>query len=366
MEHNFSGPSYTLGIEEELMIVDGEAYNLVNAIESLIEDAEEGEIKPELMESVLEIATKPAANTVEAGRQLAALRAKVRERASHRGLTIGSAGTHPFAMWEDQRIAARPRYRDLVSSLRFVARQELIFGMHVHVGVDDPDKAIHVANGMRVHLAVLLALSANSPFWRAQATGMLSARTPIFRQFPRVGIPPAYADWDHYAREIAFMVDSGVMEDYTYLWYDVRPHPSLGTVEIRVCDSQTRIEHTLGLAALIQAMVRELAEHYDSGARLAAYPWQMLDENKWLAARHGLDGELVDLPSSDRVATKALARRLVDRLRDHATDLGSAEHLDAVEDLVARGNGAARQIVVYEANHDLREVMAEIVEATGA
>jgi carboxylate-amine ligase len=238
--------------------------------------------------------------------------------------------------------------------------------MHVHVGIDDPDKAIHVANGMRVHLAVLLALSANSPFWRAQATGLLSARTPIFRQFPRVGIPPAWESWDDYEREIAFMVASGVMEDYTYLWYDVRPHPALGTVEIRVCDSQTRIEHTLGLTALIQAMVRELSEHHDSGERLAAYPWQMLDENKWLAARHGLDGELVDLPSSDRVATKALARRLLDRLRDHAIDLGSAAELDAVEDLLARGNGAARQIVVYEANHDLREVMAEIVEATGA
>jgi len=133
-----------------------------------------------------------------------------------------------------------------------------------------------------------------------------------------------------------------------------------------VCDSQTRVEHTLGLTALIQAMVRELSEHHASGARLAAYPWQMLDENKWLAARHGLDGELVDLPSSDRVATKALARRLLDRLRDHAVDLGSAGELDAVDDLLARGNGAARQIVVYEANHDLREVMAEIVEATGA
>jgi carboxylate-amine ligase len=219
---------------------------------------------------------------------------------------------------------------------------------------------------MRVHLAVLLALSANSPFWRAQATGLMSARTPIFRQFPRVGVPPAWDDWAHYEREVEFMVASGVMENPTYLWYDVRPHPALGTVEIRVCDSQTRVEHTLGLTALIQAMVRELAEHHDSGGALAAYPWQMLDENKWLAARHGLDGELVDLPSSDRVATRALARRLVDRLRDHARDLGSEAELEAVEDLVARGNGAARQVVVYEANHDLREVMAEIVGATGA
>ncbi len=364
MEHNFHGPSYTIGIEEELMIVDHESYGLVNAIESLLEDAEDGEIKPELMESVLEISTNPAPNIARAGEQLRRLRAQVRGRAAGRGLTVGSAGTHPFAMWEDQRIVARPRYRELVTALRFVARQELIFGMHVHVGIDDPDKAIYIANGMRVHLAVLLALSANSPFWRADSTGLLSTRTPIFRAFPRVGIPPHYRDWADYEREITFMVESGVMEDYTWLWYDVRPHPNFGTVEVRVCDSQTRVEHTLALAALIQAMVKELAEHFDEGGELAAYPWQMLDENKWLAARHGLDWELVDLPSSERVATKTLARRLLDRLREHAQDLGSADELEGIADLVARGNGAARQMVVYEANHDLREVMAEIVAAT--
>ncbi|MGZ4271728.1 MAG: carboxylate-amine ligase [Solirubrobacteraceae bacterium] len=364
MEHNFDGPSYTIGIEEELMIVDAESYALVNAIESLLEEAPDGEIKPELMESVLEISTTPQPNTREAGRQLRALRRQVTGTAGERGLTIGSAGTHPFAMWEDQRIVARPRYRDLISALRFVARQELIFGMHVHVGVDDPDKAIHVANGMRVHLAVLLALSANSPFWRADSTGLMSTRTPIFRAFPRVGVPPHYDGWEGYQREIAFMIDSHVMEDYTYLWYDVRPHPKFGTVEVRVCDSQTRVEHTLALAALIQAMVRELCEHYESGRALGTYPWQMLDENKWLAARHGLEGELVDLPFSERVSTRALARRLVDRLREHAQDLGSARELEAIDDLLLRGNGAQRQVVVYEANHDLREVMAEIVAAT--
>src|SRR5919197_6750698 len=366
MKHNFRGPSYTIGIEEELMIVDGETYDLVNAIESLLEDAADGEIKPELMESVLEIATQPAANTAEAGRRLRALRGQVRESAGRRGLRIGSAGTHPFAMWEDQRIAARPRYRDLVSALRFVARQELIFGMHVHVGLDDADKAIHVTNGMRVHLPVLLALSANSPFWRADSTGLHSVRTPIFRAFPRVGVPPAYRDWADYERQIGFMVESGVMDDYTYLWYDVRPHPTLGTVEIRVCDSQTRVEHTIALAALTQAMIKELAEHFEAGNQLSDYPWQMLDENKWLAARHGLDGELVDLPSSERVATKTLARRLLERLREHAQDLGSGDELEGIADLVARGNGAARQLVVYEANHDLREVMAEIVAAPAA
>jgi carboxylate-amine ligase len=217
---------------------------------------------------------------------------------------------------------------------------------------------------MRVHVPVLLALSANSPYWRGDPTGLHSTRMPIFRAFPRVGIPPRYADWADYERQIGFMIDSGVMEDYTYLWYDVRPHPKFGTVEIRACDAQTRVEHTLGLAALIQAMVKELSEHYEQGRPLTEYPWQMLDENKWLAARHGLEGEIVDLPSSERVATKALARRLVDRLRPHAEDLGSGADLDGIVDLIERGTGADRQVIVYEANHDLREVMAEIVEAT--
>jgi carboxylate-amine ligase len=364
VEHRFEGHAYTVGIEEELMILDAQSFDLVNAIERMLEPAPLGEIKPELMESVLEISTDPCANIAEAGEQLRALRRQVSATAASRDMAIGSAGTHPFAMWEDQRIVARPRYRDLISALRFVARQELIFGMHVHVGVDDPDKAIHVANGMRVHMPVLLGLSANSPFWRAGTTGMASTRTPIFRAFPRVGIPPTYDDWEDYERRIEFMIKARVIEDYTYLWHDVRPHAKFGTVEIRVMDSQTHVEHSLGLAALVQALVRELAEHFDAGTSLSQYPFEMLDENKWLAARHGLDGELVDLPSSDRVATRVLARRLIDRMREHCTDLGSLSELDAVEDLLARGNGAARQIVVYEANHDLREVMAEIVAAT--
>ena len=330
------------------MIVDSETLDLTNSIEEMLRALQEtgaaGDVKPELMESVCEIATSPCRDAAEARTQLAELRSTVAEVAEARGLAIGAAGTHPFAMWEDQRIVRRPRYRDLIAGLQFVARQELIFGIHVHVGLDDPDKAIHVVNGMRVHLPVLLALSANSPFWRGQSTGMLSARTPIFRAFPRVGIPPRYEDYADWSRRIEFMVDSRVISDYTYLWYDVRPHPQFGTVEIRVMDSQTRLEHTVGLAALAQAMVKELAEHFESGEPLSEYPWQMLDENKWLAARHGLDAELVDLPSSERVGAKALA---------------------GIRDLLERGNGATRQIVVYEANHDLNEVMAEIIAATG-
>jgi len=364
MEHNFTGPSYTIGVEEELMIVDEGSLELANAIESLLQDAPAGEIKPELMESVLEISTDPCRDTPEVAAQLGDLRRQVAASAAARGLRIGSAGTHPFAMWEDQRIVARERYRGLVSSLAYVARQELLFGMHVHVGIDDPDKAIHVADGMRVHVPVLVAIAANSPFWRAAATGLASTRTPIFRSFPRVGTPPAYRNWTDYERRIEFMVRSGVVEDYTYLWYDVRPHPRLGTVEIRAMDSQTRLEHTVALAALTQALVKELAEHYQAGKRLSKYPWEMLDENKWLAARHGLEGELVDLPSSNRIQARALARRLYDRMREHAQDLGGEADLEGIVDLLERGNGAQRQRVVFEANHDLREVMAEIVAVT--
>jgi carboxylate-amine ligase len=364
VEHRFTGPAYTIGIEEELMILDGTTLELVNAIESMLEPAEAGEIKPELMESVLEIATEPCETIKQADQQLRALRRQVIETARDKGMAIGAAGTHPFAHWEDQRIVARPRYRDLVSALRFVARQELIFGVHVHVGIDDPDKAIHVANGMHVHMPVLLGLSANSPFWRGDATGLASTRHPVFRAFPRVGLPPRYEDWEDYSRRIEFMIKAKVIDDYTYLWHDVRPHPNFGTVEVRVMDSQTRVEHTLGLAALVQALIKELCEHFETGEQLAKYPFEMLDENKWLAARHGLEGELVDLPSSERVQTRALARRLLDRMREHAQDLGSANELEAVEDLLEHGEGAARQTVVYEANHDMRELMAEIVEAT--
>jgi carboxylate-amine ligase len=368
MEHRFSGPSYTLGIEEELMIVDEQTLDLVNSIERLLSDLSEipteGEVKPELMESVCEIATTPVKNTVEAGAQLRALRRTVNQVAHQHGLRIGSAGTHPFALWEDQRIVARPRYRDLISGLQFVARQEIIFGIHVHVGVDNPDKAIHVTNGMRVHLPLLLALSGNSPFWRGDNTGLDSTRTPIFRAFPRVGIPPRYDDFEDWARRIEFMMGSKVIGDYTYLWYDVRPHPNFGTVEVRVMDSQTRVEHTLALAALVQAMVKELSEHFDEGKKLSRYPYEMLDENKWMAARHGLGAQLVDLPVRERVPVPELTRRLMERLRPHARELGSEEDFDCIEEILDRGNGASRQEVVYEANHDLREVVSEILDAT--
>jgi glutamate---cysteine ligase / carboxylate-amine ligase len=367
MEPKFTGPSFTLGVEEELMILDSKTFALANEIEAVIGAYRgDGEVKPELMQSVLEIATPPCDGVAEVGEHVRRLRREVVEAAGRHGLCIGSSGTHPFALWEEQRVSKDPRYRHIIAALRFIARQEIIFGLHVHVGIEGAERAVHVANGMRVHIPILQALSANSPYWRADETGLASARMPIFRAFPRVGIPPKYRDWADYEERIGFMVDAGVIEDYTYLWYDVRPHPNLGTVEVRAMDAQTHVEHTLALTALIQAMARELAEHHAAGRKLGEYPYEMLDENKWLAARHGLEGELVDLPQRRMVPAKELARRLYDRLREHAQDLGAANELEGILDLIERGTGAHRQRVVYEANHDWTELLREIVDATRA
>ena len=329
------------------MIVHAEGYDLVNAIETLLEDAPAGDIKPELMESVLEISTDPCASTAEAGAQLRALRAQVhRDGRRAAGLTIGSAG-HPSVRDvggpadRRPRPLPRPRSRRCASS----RARSCIFGMHVHVGVDGPDKAIHVADGMRVHMPVLLALSVNSPFWRADATGLHSTRTPIFRAFPRVGVPPAYGDWEDYADQIDFMTGSGVMEDYTYLWYDVRPHPSFGTVEIRVCDSQTRIEHTLGARGAdpgdgqgaVRALRRGRASCPTTRGRCSTRT------SGWRRATASTPRSSTCRAPS-RVSARDLARRLLDRLRPHAEELGSAAELEGIDDLLRSGTGSERQL----------------------
>jgi carboxylate-amine ligase len=369
MEHHFTGPPYTLGVEEELMIVDQKSMDLVPAIEEMIVAVPQetlGQVKPELIQSVLEIATDVCRNVGEAAGQLEDLRRRVRETAEAKGLTIGSAATHPFAHWEDQRIVKRERYREIVDMLGFVARQELLFGLHVHVGIDDPDKAIHVANGMRVHIPILLALSTNSPFWRGRPTGLKSSRTPIFRLLPRVGIPPRFDGWMEYCERLRFMVAAGAVPDYTFLWWDVRPHPNLGTVELRSCDAQTRLEHTIALTALVQAMVKELAEHFEAGYELTPFPAELLDENKWLAARYGIQGDLIDLPRSDRIPAAELARRLVERLQPHARELGSEREFEVLGDLIEHGSGADRQLAEYRANRDMVALVRAIVEATAA
>jgi carboxylate-amine ligase len=361
MDHAFRESRFTVGVEEELMIVDAETHDLVNAVEQLLDDPPVGTIKPELMESVLEIATDPCRTVADAGDQLRTLRRHTNATAARRGLAIASAGTHPLGLWEKQRIVRRPRYHALVDELAFVARQELVFGMHVHVGLDDPETAIAVANGLREYVPLLLGLSANSPFWRGEETGLQSTRMPVFKAFPRVGIPPYYADWDDYVARVRRMVDAGMIGDYTYLWWDIRPHPRLGTVEIRAMDGQTRLEHTIALTALVQSLVRALASAHADGEPTVDHPNEVLEANKWLAARYGTDARILDVSTNTVVRIEDLTRKLLDRLRDHADELGCAAELAGVSDLLDVGNGAHRQLIVYRANHDLRDLLAEIV-----
>ena len=369
LEYRFDGPPFTIGVEEELMLIDAQTFDLAHEIEAVlagVPDHLEGQVKPELMQSVLEVATTPCANVAEAAAQLVDLRRFVTEVAESRGCLVGAAGTHPFALPEDQRIVDRERYRELAEELGYIARQEIIFGTHVHVAIDGADKAIYVADGIRRYLPLLLALSANSPFWRGQRTGMMSTRTPIFRAFPRVGIPPHYGTWEIYSRRVELMMESGAIEDYSYLWWDVRPHPNLGTVETRVFDQQTRIEHTVSLTALTVSLAHRLASRFDDGEVLVEVPTELVDDNKVRAALRGLEGALVDFPHRKVVPAPDMVRHLVDLLREDAEELGCLAELEGIDDLIVRGTGARRQLEVADAGADLRALVGEIAATSRA
>ncbi len=367
LEHNFTGTPFTLGIEEELMICDAETLELSQSIETILGDlpaALPGEVKPELMQSVLEVATRPCRDVSEAGEQLRSLRRTVREVAAKNGLAIGAAGTHPAALYEDQLIVDRPRYRELAQELSWIAEQELIFGTHVHVGIDGAEKAIYVADGMRGYLPLLLGMSSNSPLWRGKTTGMMSSRTPVFRAFPRVGVPPYYGTWDIYSHRVEQMMRGGAIPDYTYLWWDVRPHPNLGTVELRVFDQQTRVEHTIAFAALGQALAHRLAGEYDEGVPSIEHPHELIDDNKVRAAVVGIEGKLIDFDHGLEVPGGKMAQGVIDDLIDHAQELGCERELSALDDLMENGTGARRQLNWLSEHGEIGGLMSEIVAAT--
>jgi carboxylate-amine ligase len=367
LEHNFSGTPFTLGIEEELMICDAETLELSQSVDVILGDLPDdlpGEVKPELMQSVLEVATRPCADVAEAGDQLRSLRRTVREVAAKNGLAIGAAGTHPAALYEDQLIVDRPRYRELAAELSWIAEQELIFGTHVHVGIDDAEKAIYVADGMRGYLPLLLGMSSNSPLWRGRTTGMMSSRTPVFRAFPRVGIPPYYGTWNIYSHRVEQMMRGGAIPDYTYLWWDVRPHPNLGTVELRVFDQQTRVEHTIGFAALGQALAHRLAADWDEGVPSIEHPHELIDDNKVRASVVGIEGKLIDFDHGLEVPGATMARGVIDDLREHAQEVGCDGELAVLDDLIENGTGARRQLDWLSDQGDVGGLMREIVAAS--
>jgi carboxylate-amine ligase len=320
------------------------------------------------MESTVEAATPVCKTIDDARRELVALRRGIGGAAETLGLVIGAAGTHPFSRSEDQRITAHDRYRALIDQLQYVARRELVFGMHVHVAVPDPETCIKVMEGVVIELPVLLALSVNSPFWRGHETGLQSTRTAVFAGFPRSGLPPRFDSYDDYADSVGWMEDTGAIDDYTHLWWDVRPHPRLGTIELRVADCQFDVDYAMGLTAYVQALVKSLVEAVEHDHPPVAYHRMLAAENKWLAARYGLDAQLMDLAAGERVKTRAseLATRRLEELMPHARELGCDDALREVERIVSNGTGATRQLRVYRANHDLEELLRELSDVTAA
>ena len=371
LDHKFgSGAPYTLGVEEEYMLLDPETFDLVQHIETVLGaasgDALAGQLNTELMQSVLEIATPVCRTAAEVLHELTTLRRYVRDLAQGQGLRVGSAGTHPFSLFERQRITAKDRYRVLIDQLQYVARRELIFGMHIHVAVDDPDKAIQVGNGLLPQLGPLLALSASSPFWRGEPTGLASSRQIVFSAFPRSGPPPRFRDYEDYAEVVGQLERTGCIADYTHIWWDIRPHPKWGTVEVRICDAVTRLEDAVAIAAYCQSLVKLLCERYEAGEEIPTWHRILTSENKWLAARYGLDAPLMDLPTGSRIRVPAakLVRRTLRELEPHARELGCERELEGVRELLDRGNSAERQLRVYNANRDVTEVVRAIADAT--
>jgi glutamate---cysteine ligase / carboxylate-amine ligase len=371
LDHRFGeSDPYTLGVEEEYMLLDPESFDLVQHIETVLDAVAEHEladrINAELMQSVLEIATPVCRTAADVMRELTTLRSYVRDVGREQGLRVGSAGTHPFSLFERQRITAKDRYHALIDQLQYVARRELIFGMHIHVAIDDPDKAIQVVNGLLPQLAPLLAMSASSPFWRGEPTGLASSRQIVFSAFPRSGPPPRFRDYEDYAAVVGQLERTGCIADYTHIWWDIRPHPKWGTIEVRICDAVTQLEDAVAIAAYCQALVKILCERYDAGEEIPTYHRILTTENKWLAARYGLEAPVMDLATGRRIRVPIakLVRRNLRALEPHARELGSERELEGISALLARGNSADRQLRVFNANRDIVEVARSIADAT--
>jgi glutamate---cysteine ligase / carboxylate-amine ligase len=373
LDHRFGASApFTLGVEEEYMLLDPVTFDLVQHVETVLTAARDGELTerlgPELMQSVLEISTPICETAADVDRELRKLRSFVTNLARGQELRVGSSGTHPYSLFERQRITARDRYRNLVDQLQYVARRELIFGLHIHVAVDGPEKAIKVMNALLVHLSDLLALSANSPFWRGDATGLASSRQMVFAAFPRSGPPPRFRDYEDYAAVVGQLEKTGCIADYTHIWWDIRPHPRFGTIELRVMDAVTRVEETVALAAYVQALVKYYSEQFDAGKELPSYHRILTSENKWLGARYGLEAPVMDLATGrrNRVPIAQLIRRALRAIEPHARELGAERELEGIREILGRGNGADRQLRVFNANRDIIEVTREISDATEA
>jgi glutamate---cysteine ligase / carboxylate-amine ligase len=361
-------PTFTLGIEEEYQTVDPETRDLRSHIHTEI--LEKGKlilqerVKAEMHQSVVEVGTSVCANIKDAKEELKKLRREMIKLARENGLRLASAATHPFGDWRVQEVTPDVRYKNIVEDMQLVARANLIFGLHVHVGIEDRETAIHMMNHARYFVPHLLALSTNSPFWLGMNTGLKSYRCKVFDKFPRTNMPDYFPSWGEYENYVKLLIKTNSIDNAKKIWWDIRPHPFFNTIEFRVCDIPLRVEETIALAALIQATVAKLYKLYASNQGFRLYRRSLLMENKWRAARYGLDGKLIDFGKQMEVPERELIEEYLAFVDDVLDELGSRREVEYVREIMKMGTGADRQLEVYRKTGDMKAVVDYIIEET--
>lgn len=362
-------PSLTIGVEEEYQTIDPVTRDLRSHIDTEI--MERGKVllrervKTEMHQAVVEVGTHVCRTAREVKEDIYKLRREMIGLARENGLRLASAATHPFADWRQQQISPGERYQTIVEDLQTVARANLIFGLHVHVGVEDRETAIHLMNAARYFVPHLLALSTNSPFWVGMKTGLKSYRCKVFDKFPRTNLPDFFPSWGEYENFIKVLVKTNCIDNAKKIWWDIRPHPNFDTLEFRVCDIPMRADETVALAALIQATVAKLYKLYAANQSFRMYRRSLLMENKWRAARYGIQGKLIDFGKQTEVPFRDLMYEYLAFVDDVVDELECREEINYVHKILEMGTGADRQLRVFEqSGGDLKAVVDYIIEET--
>jgi carboxylate-amine ligase len=354
----------TLGVELELNLVDARTMALRSGALPLLESLPpelEHSVKPELFQCYVEINTAVCRDVEAVEHDLAGKILVLERAAAERDMCLFWSGTHPFSPWQVQDVTPTERYLGLVDLLQDTARRLITFGLHVHVGLDSGDKAIMICDRILPHLPVLLALSTNSPFWQGRNTGLHSHRSRVMETLPTSGLPPLMRNWSEYTWLLNHMVETGFIKTIREIWWDVRPHHNFGTIEVRICDMPPTLRHVLGVTALVQCLVQELAEEVDRGIyQYNCHPF-LVRQNKWRAARYGMDSHLVDPQSFRAVPVRRTVHGLVERLRDRAQDLGCLPYLEIARELADEPTGSVRQLAAYQDANDLTEVVRRMI-----
>jgi glutamate---cysteine ligase / carboxylate-amine ligase len=360
-------PSLTLGIEEEFQLIDPETRGLKSHIMQILEDGKTiiaERVKPEIHQSVAELGTGICKTIEDADKEVRDLRRMLWDLAKNKGLRIAAAGTHPFSDWRDQLITPHARYDSLVEEMQLIARANLIFGLHVHIGIEDRDLQIQIMNEFRYFLPHLLALSTNSPFWLGTDTGLKSFRTKVFDRYPRTNIPDSYADYSEFDNFVKLLVQTKCIDNGRKIWWDIRPHATFPTLEVRVCDIPMRADETICLAALMQAIAAKLYKLRAKNLGFRQYRRALIMENKWRASRYGIRGKLVDFGRAEEVDETQLLYELLEFIDDVVDDLGSRKQCEYLKTIIERGTGADRQIEVWHKTRDIRKVVDYICDET--